>query len=61
MITDEIEKYLLKAIKVDFLKKKWEFLLYAQVLMEAEEWGAKKDLENKLYFSKNHLIDKYNV
>lgn len=49
------------AEKVDFLDKPWEKRIYAKALLDAAEWGRKKDKENKEYFSKNHLIDKYNV
>lgn len=49
-----------EANKVDFLTKQ-EKAVYAKVLLDAAEWGRKKDKENKEYFSKNHLIDKYNV
>lgn len=45
---------------VDFLNSR-EKLYYTSVLFEAMQWGRKKDRENKEYFSKNHLIDKYNV
>lgn len=50
-----------EAKKVDFLTTYQEQYHYARVLLEAAEWGRKKDKENKEYFSKNHLIDKYNV
>lgn len=50
-----------EAKKVEFLKTKQEKALYADMLLKAAEWGRKKDEENKEYFSKNHLIDKYNV
>lgn len=48
------------AEKVDFLNRS-EKQYYAAVLIKAMQWGRKKDKENKEYFSKNHLIDKYNV
>lgn len=50
-----------EAQKVEFLTTLTEKAHYAQVLYEAALWGKKKDEENKEYFSKNHLIDKYNV
>lgn len=50
-----------EAQKVEFLTNLQEKAHYAQVLYEAALWGKKKDKENKEYFSKNHLIDKYNV
>lgn len=50
-----------EADKVDFLEEQWEKKLYARMLYQAAEWGRKKDKENKEYFSKSHLIDKYNV
>ena len=48
-------------MKVDFLDKAWEREWYTNTLMEASKWGKKVDEENRKYFSKNHLIDKYNV
>ena len=50
-----------EAQKVDILTTLTEKAHYAQVLYEAALWRKKKDKENKEYFSKNHLIDKYNV
>lgn len=50
-----------EAQKVEFLNTLQEKVHYAQVLYEAALWGKQKDKENKEYFSKNHLIDKYNV
>lgn len=50
-----------EAQKVEFLTTLQEKAHYAQVLLEAAEWGKQKDKENKEYFSKNHSIDKYNV
>lgn len=50
-----------EAQKVEFITTYQEQAHYAQVLYEAALWGKKKDKENKEYFSKNHLIDKYNV
>lgn len=50
-----------EAQKVEFLNTLTEKAHYAQVLYEAALWGKQKDKENKEYFSKNHLIDKYNV
>lgn len=50
-----------EARKVEFLETIEEKKNYARVLLEAAEWGRKKDAENKEYHSKNHLIDKYNV
>lgn len=47
--------------KVDFLTETWERQWYTQALYQAELWGIKKTRESKEYFSKNHLIDKYNV
>ena len=58
-INSEIEAYE-ESRKVDFLTKE-ERLNYAAVLLSAANWGRKKDKENKVYFSKNHLINKYNV
>lgn len=50
-----------EASKVEFLTESWEYEWYAKALYDAKLWGTKKSLENKMYFSKNHLIDKYNV
>ena len=50
-----------EAQKVEFLTTLTEKAHYARVLYEAALWGKQKDKENKEYFSKNHLIDKYNV
>lgn len=55
------EESLQDAYKVGFLKEDWEIQLYAECLTQAKLWGEKKTQENKEYFSKNHLIDKYNV
>ena len=62
-ISDLLEDTLLAgsmASKVDFLTFK-EKQHYAAVLIDAMQWGRKKDRGNKEYFSKNHLIDKYNI
>ena len=62
-VSDLLEDTLLAgsmASKVDFLTFK-EKQHYAAVLIDAMQWGRKKDKENKEYFSKSHLIDKYNV
>ena len=48
-------------MNVDFLDKAWEREWYTLALMKAAAWGKKVDKENKEYFSKNHLTDKYNV
>lgn len=61
IVNEENEQYYLQAMRVDFLTEKWEMEWYAKALMEAEEWGRKVDKENKKYFKKNHLIDKYNI
>jgi len=61
IITDANEKFYLQALKVDFLTKQWEREWYTLALMRAAAWGRKVDKENRIYFSKNHLIDKYNV
>lgn len=50
-----------RADEVTFLTEKWEKKLYAAALFQAKMWGYKKARENKEYFKKNHLIDKYNV
>lgn len=59
--TEENQYFYLQAMKVDFLTKMWERELYTLSLMRAADWGKKIDKENKEYFSKNHLVDKYNV
>lgn len=61
VITDENQYFYLQAMKVDFLDKAWEREWYTLALMRAAAWGKKVDKENKEYFKKNHLIDKYNV
>lgn len=50
-----------EAQKVEFLTTLQEKAHYAQVLYEAALWGKKKDKENKEYFSKTRLVDRYNV
>ena len=60
MEINDMKDAIAEANKVDFLTKQ-EKAVYAKVLLDAAEWGRKKDKENKEYFSKNHLIDKYNV
>jgi hypothetical protein len=52
---------IIQTMQVSFLKEKWEFEAYASALYRATKWGKKIDKQNKEYFSKNHLIDKYNV
>lgn len=61
IITDENEKFYLMALRVDFLTEPWERELYTKALMSAVAWGKKVDEQNREYFNKNHLIDKYNV
>lgn len=61
IVTAENEKYYLQAMKVDFLTEQWERDWYTLALMRAAAWGRKVDRENKIYYSKNHLVDKYNV
>ena len=61
VITDDNQYFYLQAMKVDFLDKAWEREWYTLALMRAAAWGKKVDKENKEYFKKNHLIDKYNV
>lgn len=52
---------IIQTMQVSFLEEKWEFEAYALALYRATKWGKKIDKQNKDYFSKNHLIDKYNV
>ena len=61
VITDDNQYFYLQAMKVDFLDKAWEREWYTLALMRAAAWGKKIDKENKVYYSKNHLTDKYNV
>ena len=61
VITEENQEFYLKAMKVDFLTEQWEKEWYTIALMNAAIWGKRVDEENKKYFSKNHLVDKYNV
>lgn len=58
---EDKETYYLQARSVDFLTERWEIEWYALALMRAAEWGKKIDRDNREYFSKNHLIDKYNL
>lgn len=64
---DEIDELLEDTFTANYMAEKVDFLnrsekqYYAAVLIKAMQWGRKKDKENKEYFSKNHLIDKYNV
>lgn len=58
---EDKETYYLQARSVDFLTERWEIEWYALALMRADKWGKKIDEQNKEYFSKNHLIDKYNI
>lgn len=59
--TDEESFCIRQAMQADFLSSSIEFEQYASVLLRTVLWGKKKDKENKEYFSKNHLIDKYNI
>ena len=61
VITEENQEFYLQALKVDFITERWEREWYTLALMRAAAWGKKVDKENKEYFSKNHLVDKYNV
>lgn len=61
IVTEENKEYYLQAMRVDFLTERWEREWYALALMRAASWGNKIDKQNKMYFSKNHLIDKYNI
>jgi hypothetical protein len=60
-VTEENCEYYLQTMRVDFLTERWEREWYTLALMRAAAWGKKVDKENKEYFKKNHLIDKYNV
>ena len=46
---------------VSFISSYQEAEMYTKAIVSALRWGKKIDKENKEYFSKNHLIDKYNV
>ena len=61
IITEENQYFYLQAMNVDFLDKAWEREWYTLALMRAAAWGKKIDKENKEYYSKNRMIDKYNV
>ena len=61
IVDDENKECFLQALRVDFLTEPWEKELYTKALMSAVAWGKKIDKENNEYFSKNHLIDKYNI
>ena len=61
VITEENQYFYLQAMKVDFLNKAWEREWYTLALMRAAAWGKKIDKQNKEYYSKNRIIDKYNV
>jgi hypothetical protein len=61
IITDENQYFYLQAKKVDFLTEQWEKEWYVLALMRAAAWGKKIDRQNKEYFRKNRMIDKYNV
>ena len=60
-VDEEIEACIRQTMQVDFLTERWEFEQYAIALISAVTWGKKVDRQNKDYFSKNNLIDKYNV
>ena len=55
------KKCLIDISKVDFITKYWEAEMYLGAIVSAVRWGKKISKENREYFSKNHLIDKYNV
>ena len=61
VITEENQYFYLQAMKVDFLDKAWEREWYTLALMKAASWGKKIDKQNKEYYRKNRIIDKYNV
>lgn len=61
VITEENQKYFIQAMRVSFIKKAWEREWYTKALMSAAAWGEKVDKQNKEYYSKTRLIDKYNV
>ena len=56
-----LERVKKETLSVEFLTEPWEKNLYATCLYEASLWGIKREKENKDYFKKNHLIDKYNL
>jgi hypothetical protein len=61
IITEENQFFFLQAMKVDFLTERWEREWYTLAVMRAAAWGKKIDRQNKEYYSKNRMIDKYNV
>lgn len=46
------------ARQVEFLTIEEE-TRYASVLFDAMQWGKKKDKENKEYYKRNRLVEKY--
>lgn len=60
-VTDENKEFYIQALRVDFINERWEREWYTIALMRAAEWGKKIDKQNEEYFSKTHLVDKYNV
>ena len=46
------------ARQVDFLTMEEE-TRYASVLFDAMQWAKKKDEENKEYYKRNRLVEKY--
>ena len=60
-VTEENEKFILEAIRTPFLTEQWEKEMFVGALVSAAAWGKKVDEQNKKYFSRNHLIDKYNT
>ena len=61
IVAEGNEKYILEAVKVDFLTERWEKEMYAVALIQANEWGKKIDRQNLEYKKRNRLIDRYNV
>lgn len=61
IVAEGNEKYILEAVKVDFLTERWEKEMYAVALIQADEWGKKIDKQNLEYRKRNRLIDRYNV
>lgn len=61
MTTEEKLFCIRETISTEFLTEQWERELYLSSLALAIIWGNKQTQKNKEYFSKNHLIDRYNV
>ena len=57
IVAEGNEKYILEAVKVDFLTERWEKEMYAVALIQANEWGKKIDKQAKEYKQNHRLIN----